>query len=81
MFPIVQHNENPDLSVFGFDYSKSAVDVVKVCSCAFTPPTPASTDCPFRFPTRNSPTLSTVHRPWARSTPTSGTSRPLRSPS
>jgi hypothetical protein len=30
MFPIVQHNENPELSVFGFDYSKSAVEVVKV---------------------------------------------------
>lgn len=30
MFPIVQHNENPELSVFGFDYSQSAVNVVKV---------------------------------------------------
>jgi hypothetical protein len=34
MFPIVQHNENPELSVFGFDYSKSAVEVVKVRSHA-----------------------------------------------
>lgn len=68
MFPIVQHNENPDLSVFGFDYSKSAVDVVKVCSCAFAPPSPASTDRPFRFPTRkqsnplyDAPPMGKVH--------------------
>jgi len=30
LYPIYQANENPELSIHGFDYSKSAIDVVKV---------------------------------------------------
>jgi hypothetical protein len=30
LFPIFQANENPELSLHGFDYSKTAIDVVKV---------------------------------------------------
>lgn len=46
MFPIVQHNENPELSVFGFDYSKSAVEVVKVRTAPACFPIVAETDPP-----------------------------------
>ena len=30
LYPIFEANKNPDLTIHGFDYSKSAVDVVKV---------------------------------------------------
>jgi len=30
-FPLLQHNENPELVIWATDYSYTAVDVVKVC--------------------------------------------------
>lgn len=30
-FPLLQHNENPELVIWATDYSHTAVDVVKVC--------------------------------------------------
>lgn len=29
-FPLLMHNENPDLTIWATDYSSTAVDVVKV---------------------------------------------------
>lgn len=35
LFPLLSANENPDLSLHGLDFSKEAVDLVKVSSTRF----------------------------------------------